>query len=86
MVPNGFGSAILTTLIAGAAFIVLVVVAQALLPEVNEIPEQFSAVLLWRFRMASFGIQAILWTVLGVAFGSLVERLLEERRGGFQVN
>ncbi|MBX9346008.1 CbtA family protein [Chromobacterium vaccinii] len=74
------------TLIAGAAFIALVIIAQSLLPEVNEIPEQFSAVLLWRFRMASFGIQAILWAGLGVAFGSLVERLLEDRRGAFQIN
>ncbi|MCW3480626.1 CbtA family protein [Neisseriaceae bacterium JH1-16] len=74
------------SLIAGVVFLAIVLLAQWLLPEVNEIPDQFSAVLLWRFRMASFGIQAILWASLGVLFGSLVERLLEDRHGALRIS
>ncbi|MGC0151236.1 CbtA family protein [Chromobacterium vaccinii] len=72
-------------LAAGAAFLILVLLAQWLLPEINEVPERLPAVLLWRFRVASFGIQAVLWTGLGVLFGGLVERLLEDGRGAFRV-
>ncbi|MFC3531198.1 CbtA family protein [Vogesella facilis] len=74
------------TLSASAVFLGLVLLAQWQLPEVNEIPDQLSAVLLWRFRMASFGIQAVLWTGLGVLFGSLVERLLEERHSAYRIS
>lgn len=65
------------TLSAGAVFIVLVVLAQALLPEVNEIPDHFPAVLLWRFRVAAFGIQAVLWAALGLLFAGLAQPLLK---------
>ncbi|WP_316149452.1 CbtA family protein [Cupriavidus sp. BIC8F] len=62
---------------AGAVFLVLVAVAQALLPEVNEIPEHFPAVLLWRFRVAAIGIQTVLWAALGLMFADLAQRLLK---------
>jgi hypothetical protein len=64
---------------ASALFVVLVAVAQAMLPEINEVPDHFSAVLLWRFRVAAIGIQAVLWGGLGVLFASLAQRPLEER-------
>ena len=32
--------------------------------------------MLWRFRLASLGIQAVLWTTLGLGFGTLTERSL----------
>jgi putative cobalt transporter subunit CbtA len=48
-------------------------VAQYLLPDVNEVPDQFSAVVLWRFRMASIGIQAVSWATLGIGFGIAAE-------------
>ena len=51
-----------------------------LLPEINEVPEAFSAVVLWRFRLASFGLQAIVWATLGLLFGFLAERLLASAR------
>jgi hypothetical protein len=60
-------------LMAGVAFIVLIAVVQTVLPSVNEVPEHFSAVVLWRFRLASLGIQAVLWTTIGLAFGALTE-------------
>jgi hypothetical protein len=66
-------------LIAGAVFIVIVAVVQLALPAVNEVPDTFSAVVLYRFRVASLGIQLILWTTIGLLFGALTERSFAER-------
>lgn len=63
-------------LLAGAGFLVAVAIVQVALPAVSEVPEGFPADLLWRFRVASIGIHAILWMVIGVAFGMAAERLL----------
>lgn len=63
-------------LAAGAAFILVIAVVQTLLPDINEVPAEFPAVVLWKFRIASLGIQAVLWTVMGLVFGVLAERLL----------
>jgi len=60
-------------LISGAVYVAFVVIAQIALPSVNEIPEQFSAALLWRFRAAAVGIQLILWATTGFLFGVLTE-------------
>jgi hypothetical protein len=65
------------TLIAGAAYIVLIAIAIAVLPRIDEVPADFSATLLWNFRLASIGIQAIIWTTLGLVFGALAARELE---------
>lgn len=67
-------------IIAGIGYIVFVALIQYLLPAINEVPEQFSAVVLWRFRLTSLGIHAILWTVLGLAFGAWAERQLPQAR------
>jgi len=48
----------------------------AILPGINEVPENFPAATLWQFRMASLGIQTILWGSIGLMFGWLVERPL----------
>jgi predicted cobalt transporter CbtA len=61
-------------LAACAAFVVLAALAAWALPAVNEVPASFPAVVLWQFRVASLGIHLILWTVIGLAFGALVER------------
>jgi Probable cobalt transporter subunit (CbtA) len=66
--------------VGGAVFIVLVAVVQILLPAINEVPDQFPAVLLWRFRIASLGIEAILWTTIGLVFGVLAEKVLARGR------
>ena len=63
-------------LAAAAFFVVAVGAAYAALPSVDEVPEHFSAALLWRFRMASWGIQAVLWATIGLVFGALTERSL----------
>jgi predicted cobalt transporter CbtA len=59
-----------------AAFVVVAGGAMLLLPGINEVPEGFPATLLWQFRVASLGTQAILWTTLGLAFGTLTQRSL----------
>lgn len=66
------------TLIAAAAYIVVIVIAQVALPRVDEVPVDFSASLLWNFRLASIGIQALIWTTLGLLFGALASRQLDQ--------
>ena len=56
-------------LAAGATFVVLVVVLVVALPGVDEVPDGFPASLLWEFRLSALGTQAVLWAVLGVAYG-----------------
>jgi hypothetical protein len=68
------------SLIAGAVYLVVIAVAAALLPSVNEVPEAFPAVVLWQFRVASLGAQLILWGTVGLAFGAWTERA-ERPRG-----
>lgn len=61
-------------LIASLAYIAAVAVVAALMPPVNEVPADFPAVVLWRFRIDSLAMQAIMWATLGLAFGALTER------------
>ena len=61
-------------LIAAAIYLVLMAVAGFLLPAVNEVPQEFPAVVLWKFRVASIGAQLIMWATLGLLFGTLTER------------
>jgi hypothetical protein len=64
------------SLAAGGVFILLVAVAQISLPAVNEVPDQFPAVVVWRFRIVSIGIEAVLWAAIGLVFGALAEGVL----------
>jgi predicted cobalt transporter CbtA len=67
-------------MLAGAlVFVVTVGVAAALLPGVNEVPRSFPADLLWDFRVASLGVQLVLWGGIGVLFGIAVRRFPLER-------
>ncbi|HVX81140.1 MAG TPA: CbtA family protein [Devosiaceae bacterium] len=61
-------------LAGGAAYVALVAVAGLILPPVDEVPGAFPATLLWNFRVAALGIQAVLWGALGLSFGWLTER------------
>ena len=67
-------------LIAGTAYLVIVTVLGLALPTVNEVPEQFPAVVLWEFRIASLGAQLVVWATLGLIFGVLTERAAITRR------
>lgn len=64
------------SILAVALYVVIMAVAGALFPTINEVPETFSAVLLWKFRVASLGIQLVLWTTVGLVFGWTAERVL----------
>jgi hypothetical protein len=70
-------------LVAVAAFVVIIAVAELILPAVHETPQGFPADVLYRFRLASLGINLTLWTTIGVGFGAVAQRLLaasESRR------
>lgn len=68
------------TVIVAAYYIAIVVIAGLLLPAVNEVPADFPAVVLWKFRVASIGAQFIMWATFGVLFGAAAERVLAPRR------
>lgn len=68
-------------LIAAGAYLIVVIVVGLVLPPVNEVPAEFPAVVLWRFRIASAGVQLIMWTTIGLLFGALAERALASQPG-----
>jgi predicted cobalt transporter CbtA len=61
-------------LIAAGGYVIAVIVVARILPGINEVPDVFPAVVLWQFRVASFGMQLIMWATIGLAFGALTER------------
>ena len=70
------------TLIAASVYLVAVIIFAIAMPPLDEVPEGFPAVVLWQFRMASLGAQAIMWTVLGLGFGAWVQRDFAEAKVG----
>ncbi|MEV4555542.1 CbtA family protein [Kitasatospora sp. NPDC049285] len=64
------------TVAAVVGYLVVVGLAYVLLPAVNEVPEDFSATLLWQFRVAALAIQLTMWASFGLIFGHLAERRL----------
>jgi hypothetical protein len=63
----------------GVVLVAVITVAELILPAVHETPAGFPADVLYRFRLASLGINATLWLVIGLGFGAAAERLLEPR-------
>lgn len=61
---------------AAGVFVVLVATAQLILPTIRETPPGFPADVLYDFRLASLGVNATLWLVIGLGFGAAAERLL----------
>ncbi|AHJ69580.1 CbtA family protein [Granulibacter bethesdensis] len=61
---------------AGFALLALLLIGRAM-PVINEVPVTFPADLLWHFRIASFGTQAVLWAVIGIGFGWFAERQIK---------
>lgn len=57
------------SLMALATYLVVIAAVYVGLPGINEVPAAFPAVTLWNFRLASLGIQTVLWGSLGVLFG-----------------
>jgi predicted cobalt transporter CbtA len=66
-------------LVSAGVYVVLVSSVAFVLPDVNEVPEGFPATVLWQFRIASLGGQAIMWGALGLLFGVAAERVAAER-------
>jgi predicted cobalt transporter CbtA len=67
-------------LAAAGAYIVVMACMALALPDVNEVPEGFPATVLWQFRVASLGGQAVMWATLGILFGVLAERVVADDR------
>jgi hypothetical protein len=44
------------------------------------VPTDFPAVTLWDFRVSALGMQAVLWSALGISFGVLAEPILQANR------
>jgi predicted cobalt transporter CbtA len=62
------------SLLAVFLFVFLTVTLSSFLPVIDEVPQAFPANLLWKFRIASWEMQFLLWGTLGVLFGWLTER------------
>jgi len=67
------------TMAGVGAFVLVIGLAYAFLPVVNEVPKEFPATVLWRFRLSALAIQITLWTGFGLLFGELAERLLNPK-------
>ncbi|BBZ31458.1 CbtA family protein [Mycolicibacterium confluentis] len=79
-------------LAAAGAYIVAVAVVYLVLPAVDETPgpllDESGAIVfpgfpaddLYEFRLYSLGAQVVLWATIGLVFGVLVSRLLENKR------
>ncbi len=62
------------SILGGVVFIVVIAAVQLALPVINEVPADFPATVLWRFRTAALGMQLVMWTTIGLLFGWLTER------------
>jgi Probable cobalt transporter subunit (CbtA) len=84
------------TLLVGGGYIAVMLLCYLLLPGINEVPQAdlpgvvgavtdagvtFPPSVLWNFRIASLGVQAVMWATLAVAFGPLAQRVLNESGG-----
>lgn len=67
---------------AVGAYLVAVTVVGLLLPVVAETPADFPASVLYDFRLASIGGQLVLWAVVGLVFGAMIDGSSRRRRSG----
>jgi predicted cobalt transporter CbtA len=63
-----------SSLLAAFIFVLLTTTFCGFLPTIDEVPPAFPAGLLWKFRLAAWGTQLMLWSTLGLLFGWLTER------------
>ena len=61
-------------LLGATIFITLSTTFAHFLPTIDEVPAGFPADVLWHFRVASWALQLVLWSVIGLSFGWLTER------------
>ena len=57
-------------------FMAITGTAYLLLPAVQEVPPEFSSIMLWRFQAASLSMQLIMWCGIGLGFSVLTRPLL----------
>jgi len=57
------------SLLAVGVYLLVIVAAFVVLPGFDEVPAAFPATTLWEFRLASLGMQTVLWMSLGVIYG-----------------
>jgi len=80
------------TLIAGGVYLAVIAICYVALPAINEVPQQelptvigavtdadvtFPPTVLWAFRVASLGLQVVVWSTISLVFGALAQRQLE---------
>ena len=65
---------------AAGIYLVVMALTFAVLPDINEVPANFPADTLWSFRIASIGLQSVLWGSIGVMFGYVGELTLGRSR------
>lgn len=70
-----------SALLGVAVYIAIVAGFYLLLPAINEVPKNFPAVILWKFRVAALGMQVMVWGTFGLVFGPMAERLLVPSAG-----
>jgi uncharacterized membrane protein YhaH (DUF805 family) len=63
------------TTVAGAAWLATIAFAYIVLPAAASAPDGFPADVLWGFRIASLGVQAVLWSTIGLVYGVVSERV-----------
>jgi len=82
------------TLLAGGAYLAVIALCYAVLPGINEVPQQtlpsvvdgvtdaevtFPPTVLWAFRVSSLGLQVVMWSTIALVFGVLAQRQLEPK-------
>jgi predicted cobalt transporter CbtA len=60
-------------------YVAIVVAAGLALPGIHEVPGDFPATTLWRFREASVGLQLTMWATIGTLFGFAAQRVMTGR-------
>jgi Probable cobalt transporter subunit (CbtA) len=63
------------TMLATGTWLAVIALAYVVLPDSEPTPLGFPADVLWGFRIASLGVQAVLWSTIGLVFATLVERV-----------
>jgi predicted cobalt transporter CbtA len=63
-------------LLAAGLYLIVVVAGGLALPSIDEVPADFPADTLFRFREASVGMQAVLWTTIGLVFAATSQRVM----------
>jgi predicted cobalt transporter CbtA len=68
------------TLIGAADYVVSMAVVFLILPGIHETPSTFPAGDLYDFRLYSLGTQVVIWATIGLVFGALAAKVLDEKK------